>query len=61
MSEQHSKEELREQILALVARYGGGGGGARPVETSVMAVFLASKVGLFPQLDMVMPLSTDAW
>ncbi len=61
MSEQNSKEELREQILALVARYGALASAPRPFEPGVTVVPPAGKVVGGPEMALMVEASLDAW
>ncbi|MET3133352.1 CDP-6-deoxy-D-xylo-4-hexulose-3-dehydrase [Oxalobacteraceae bacterium GrIS 1.11] len=61
MSEPHSKEELRAQILELVARYGALASAPRPFEPGVTAVPPAGKVVGAPEMALMVEASLDAW
>ncbi len=61
MSEQYTKEQLREQIGALVARYGALASAPRPFEPGVTVIPPAGKVVGAPEMALMVEASLDAW
>jgi CDP-4-dehydro-6-deoxyglucose reductase, E1 len=61
MSQQQTKEQLREQILALVAQYGALASAPRPFQPGVTVVPPAGKVVGAPEMELMVEASLDAW
>ncbi|MYM25434.1 lipopolysaccharide biosynthesis protein RfbH [Duganella sp. FT135W] len=61
MSEQYTQQELREQIRALVARYGALASAPRAFEPGVSLVPPAGKVVGAPEMELMVEASLDAW
>lgn len=61
MSQQQTKEQLREQILALVAQYGALASAPRPFQPGVTVVPPAGKVVGAPEMALMVEASLDAW
>ncbi|WP_373989530.1 lipopolysaccharide biosynthesis protein RfbH [Duganella sp. BuS-21] len=61
MSEQYTQQELREQIRALVARYGALASAPRAFEPGVTLVPPAGKVVGAPEMELMVEASLDAW
>ena len=58
---QQTKEQLREQISALVAQYGALASAPRPFEPGVTVVPPAGKVVGAEEMQMMVDASLDAW
>ncbi|GGX75036.1 lipopolysaccharide biosynthesis protein RfbH [Massilia dura] len=61
MSEQQSKEQLREQIAALVRQYGELASQPRAFEPGVTVIPPAGKVVGAPEMELMVEASLDAW
>jgi CDP-6-deoxy-D-xylo-4-hexulose-3-dehydrase len=61
MSEQQSKEQLREQIAALVRQYGALASQPRAFEPGVTVIPPAGKVVGAPEMELMVEASLDAW
>lgn len=61
MSETQNKEQLREQIVQLVGRYGALASQPRPFEPGVTVIPAAGKVVGAPEMEMMVHASLDAW
>ncbi len=61
MSEQQSKEKLREQIAALVRQYGELASQPRAFEPGVTVIPPAGKVVGAPEMELMVEASLDAW
>ncbi|MES2128350.1 MAG: lipopolysaccharide biosynthesis protein RfbH [Pseudomonadota bacterium] len=61
MSEQKTKEQLREEIRALVGQYGALASAPRAFEPGVTVVPPAGKVVGAPEMEMMVDASLDAW
>lgn len=61
MSEVHSKEQLREQIIKLVAEYGALASVPKPFEPGVTVIPPAGKVVGAPEMELMVEASLDAW
>jgi len=61
MSQQQTQEQLREQILALVAQYGALASAPRPFQPGVTVVPPAGKVVGAPEMALMVEASLDAW
>lgn len=61
MSEQQTKEQLREQIIALVSQYGALASEPRPFKPGITVVPPAGKVVGAPEMEMMVHASLDAW
>jgi len=61
MSEAQNKEQLREQIIALVAQYGALASEPKPFEPGVTVIPPAGKVVGAPEMELMVHASLDAW
>jgi CDP-6-deoxy-D-xylo-4-hexulose-3-dehydrase len=61
MSEAQNKEQLREQIIALVAQYGALASQPKPFEPGVTVIPPAGKVVGAPEMELMVHASLDAW
>jgi len=61
MSEAQSKEQLREQIIKLVAEYGALASVPKPFEPGVTVIPPAGKVVGAPEMELMVEASLDAW
>jgi CDP-6-deoxy-D-xylo-4-hexulose-3-dehydrase len=61
MSEAQTKEQLREQIIQLVGRYGALASQPRPFEPGTTVIPAAGKVVGAPEMEMMVHASLDAW
>lgn len=61
MSEVQSKEQLREQIIKLVAEYGALASVPKPFEPGVTVIPPAGKVVGAPEMELMVEASLDAW
>jgi len=61
MSEAASKEQLREQIVRLVAQYGALASQPAPFQPGVTVIPPAGKVVGAPEMELMVEASLDAW
>lgn len=61
MSDAQNKEQLREQIIALVAQYGALASQPKPFEPGVTVIPPAGKVVGAPEMELMVEASLDAW
>ncbi|WBS02778.1 lipopolysaccharide biosynthesis protein RfbH [Pseudoduganella sp. SL102] len=61
MSDRQNKEQLREQIIALVAQYGALASQPKPFEPGVTVIPPAGKVVGAPEMELMVEASLDAW
>ncbi|GGY28941.1 lipopolysaccharide biosynthesis protein RfbH [Pseudoduganella albidiflava] len=61
MSDPQNKEQLREQIIALVAQYGALASQPKPFEPGVTVIPPAGKVVGAPEMELMVEASLDAW